>query len=42
MNPDDERYRKIVGKTAVIPIYGKEVPIKTHRSVDMSVRDGGR
>ena len=40
VNPSDERYRRIVGKTAVVPIYGKEVPIKTHRSVDVAFGTG--
>ena len=40
VNPTDERYRRIVGKTAVIPIYGREVPIRTHRSVDMEFGTG--
>jgi len=29
-NPKDKRYKRLAGKTAVIPIYGKEVPIKAH------------
>jgi valyl-tRNA synthetase len=40
VHPNDERYRKIVGKSAVVPIYGREVPIKTHRSVDMAFGTG--
>ena len=38
--PDDERYKRMVGKTAVVPIYGKEVPIKTHKSVDIAFGTG--
>ena len=34
VNPKDPRYRKIVGKTAVVPVYNKEVPIRAHKSVD--------
>ena len=34
VNPEDARYRKMVGKTAEVPIYNKEVPIKAHSSVD--------
>ena len=30
-NPDDERYnKKLEGKTAIIPLFNKEVPIKAH------------
>ncbi len=29
-NPSDERYLTLEGKTAIVPIYGFEVPIKTH------------
>ena len=40
VNPSDDRYRKLVGKTAIVPAYGKEVPIKTHKSVDASFGTG--
>jgi len=29
-NPEDERYRHLEGKTAILPIYNREVPIKAH------------
>ncbi|MFW6046798.1 MAG: valine--tRNA ligase [Candidatus Woesearchaeota archaeon] len=29
-NPEDDRYSHLDGKTAITPIYGKEVPIKAH------------
>jgi valyl-tRNA synthetase len=29
-NPKDERYKKLDGKTAIIPLYEKEVPIRAH------------
>ena len=29
-NPTDERYKNLEGKTAIIPLYDKEVPIKAH------------
>jgi len=29
-NPSDKRYKRLEGKTAIIPIYGKEIPIKKH------------
>jgi valyl-tRNA synthetase len=40
VHPGDSRYKKYVGKTAVIPIYNREVPIRTHRSVDMKFGSG--
>ena len=32
VNPDDERYEKVIGKTAIVPIYDLEVPIIAHSS----------
>jgi len=29
-NPKDERYKHLKGKTAILPLYGKEIPIKAH------------
>lgn len=29
-NPDDERYQHLEGKTAIVPLYGLEVPIHEH------------
>ena len=29
-NPEDKRYKKLKGKTAVSPIFGKEIPIRSH------------
>ncbi|MFH0715150.1 MAG: valine--tRNA ligase [Candidatus Diapherotrites archaeon] len=29
-NPEDARYKKLEGKTAISPIFGKEIPIKAH------------
>ena len=29
-NPEDERYKHLEGKTAITPIFNKEVPIKAH------------
>jgi len=40
VHPGDPRYKKYVGKTAIIPIYNREVPIRTHRSVDMKFGSG--
>ncbi len=30
VNPDDDRYKKLAGKSAVVPLYGNEVPIIAH------------
>ena len=27
VNPDDERYRHLIGKTAILPLVGRELPI---------------
>ncbi len=32
VNPEDERYTSFVGKTATLPIYGRDIPIIGHRS----------
>jgi valyl-tRNA synthetase len=32
VNPEDERYRSYVGKTAVVPFYETKIPILTHNS----------
>jgi valyl-tRNA synthetase len=40
VNPKDVRYRKLVGKTAIVPLYNKEVPIKAHMSVDPKFGSG--
>jgi valyl-tRNA synthetase len=39
-NPGDERYRDLEGKTAVVPVYGKEVPIKAHPYAKMDAGTG--
>jgi valyl-tRNA synthetase len=33
-NPKDKRYQKLLGKTAISPIYGKEIPITEHPLAD--------
>jgi valyl-tRNA synthetase len=33
-HPDDKKYKHLDGKTAVTPIFGKEVPIKAHPQAD--------
>ncbi|MGA2199445.1 MAG: valine--tRNA ligase [Nitrososphaerales archaeon] len=40
VHPDDDRYRKLVGKTAITPVFGNEVTIATHKSVDMAFGTG--
>ncbi|MEX2017388.1 MAG: valine--tRNA ligase [Candidatus Pacearchaeota archaeon] len=30
-NPDDKRYKHLQGKTAITPLFGKEVPIMAHK-----------
>jgi valyl-tRNA synthetase len=39
-HPDDERYRRLRGLHAIVPIYGYEVPILTHPAVDPSFGTG--
>lgn len=34
VNPDDERYKDIVGKTLVLPLQGRHIPIITDQYVD--------
>ena len=40
VNPADSRYRKYVGKTAIVPIYNRDVPIRAHKSVDPKFGSG--
>ncbi|HYC11526.1 MAG TPA: valine--tRNA ligase [Nitrososphaerales archaeon] len=40
VNPEDSRYRKLAGKTAVVPIYNKEVQIRAHPSADPKFGSG--
>ena len=39
-HPDDERYKKYEGKTAIAPLYGHEVKIVAHPAVDPSFGTG--
>ncbi len=39
-NPADERYKHLAGKTAISPIFEKEVPIKAHPYADMEKGTG--
>lgn len=39
-NPRDKRYRHLKGKHAILPIYGREVPIRPHPSAKMDTGTG--
>jgi valyl-tRNA synthetase len=39
-NPEDERYKHLEGKTAISPIFGKEIPIKSHPLADIEKGTG--
>lgn len=39
-NPADERYKKLEGKHAVVPVFGREVPIKAHTQAKMEKGTG--
>jgi len=40
VNPNDERYKKLIGKSAKVPLYGNEVKIIEDESVDPSFGTG--
>jgi valyl-tRNA synthetase len=40
VNPNDQRYKHLIGKKARIPIYGKWIPIISHSNVDMDFGSG--
>ncbi|MDI6618795.1 MAG: valine--tRNA ligase [Clostridiales bacterium] len=40
VNPDDERYRHLIGKTAMLPIMNREIPIVADEYVDMEFGTG--
>lgn len=33
-HPDDERYRELIGTSVTTPVFGVEVPVRTHRLAD--------
>ena len=39
-NPDDKKYRHLEGKTAITPLFDKEVPIRSHTYADMEKGTG--
>jgi valyl-tRNA synthetase len=40
VNPEDERYKNYVGKSAVVPLFDYEIPILEDKSVDMEIGTG--
>ncbi len=40
VNPDDTRYKKLIGRRALVPLYNREVPIRAHKSVDPKFGSG--
>jgi valyl-tRNA synthetase len=40
VNPEDDRYKGIVGKTAVVPHYNAEVPVVSRKEADMGFGTG--
>ena len=40
VHPDDERYKDMIGKTAIVPMIGREIPIIADGYVDMEVGSG--
>lgn len=40
VNPNDERYKDIVGKTVIVPVIGREIPIVADEYVEMDFGTG--
>ena len=40
VNPGDERYRKLIGRKAVLPVIGRIIPIVADRSIDIDFGTG--
>ncbi len=40
VNPKDKRYKKLIGKTAILPLIGRELPIIADPYVDMELGTG--
>ncbi len=40
VHPDDERYSHLVGKTAIVPVLGRRIPIIADKYVDMAFGTG--
>ena len=40
VNPNDERYKDVIGKTVILPIVGRELPILADEYVDIEFGSG--
>jgi len=40
VNPQDDRYKNLIGKTVILPLIDREVPVITDSVVDMSFGTG--
>ena len=40
VNPNDERYKGVIGKTVILPIVGRELPILADEYVDIEFGSG--
>lgn len=40
VNPKDKRYKELVGKTAILPIVGREIPIIADRAIEVDFGTG--
>jgi len=40
VNPDDERYKKLIGKSLILPLQNREIPIIADKHVDISFGTG--
>ena len=40
VHPEDERYKNLVGRKVIVPLFGNEVPVAAHPSADMSFGTG--
>ncbi|MBN2899499.1 MAG: valine--tRNA ligase [Clostridia bacterium] len=40
VHPDDERYKKFIGKTVILPLVGREIPVVADDYVDMELGTG--
>lgn len=40
VNPNDERYKSLIGKTVIVPVYGQEVPVMADDKVDKDFGTG--
>lgn len=40
VNPEDDRYKHLIGKTAILPLVGRELPIVADSYVDLEFGTG--